>query len=281
MLYFKTLKNITPDVLLEVFNASFADYIVPLQLNRDQLERKLLGDAVDPDLSVGAFEGENMVGFILHGVNMLNGAPAVYNAGTGVLPAFRGRRATGDMYRFILPALKARGIVTALLEVIETNLPAIKSYKAVGYTIRRELLCFKGVPQLTEKNPGVVVQEIINPDWSRLQTFRDWEPSWQNSVTALQNIGSAQPTIGIYEKEQVVAYANYNPQNNRIAQIAVDKVYRGKGLARELFRYIYEAQPVPCSIINVDAGATGTVGFLKSIGLEHYITQYEMELKLD
>jgi ribosomal protein S18 acetylase RimI-like enzyme len=281
MLHFRTLKDIAPDTLLEVFNASFADYIVPLQLTRDQLERKLLGDAVDPDVSAGAFEGDDMVGFILHGVNMVNGVPAVYNAGTGVKPAFRGQQATGGMYRFILPELKARGIAMALLEVIDSNIPAIKSYKAVGYTIRRELLCFKGMPQLPERKPGVVVKELQAPDWACLQTFRDWEPSWQNADTALQNMGKAHPTIGIYENERVVAYANYNPQNNRIAQIAVDRSFRGKGLATELFRYIYQAQQMPCSIINVDAGAGETIRFLKSIGLEHYITQYEMELKLD
>lgn len=280
MLHFRTLKDITPDTLLEVFNASFADYIVPLQLTRDQLERKLLGDAVDPGLSVGAFEGDDMIGFILHGVNMLNGEPAVYNAGTGVKPAFRGQQATGGMYRFILPELKARGIAMALLEVIDSNLPAIRSYKAVGYTVRRELLCFKGSPQLPEKNPGVVVKEIEAPDWAYLQTFWDWAPTWQNSITALHNIGKAQPTIGIYENGRVIAYANYNPQNNRIAQIAVDKTFRGRGLAKELFRYIYQAQEMPCSIINVDAGAAATIGFLRSVGLEHYITQYEMEMKL-
>ncbi len=280
MLQFKSLKNCSIDDLLDVFNASFADYLVPLQLSREQLERKLTGDSVDLELSVGAFDGGTLAGFILHGINTFNDTLAVYNAGTGVRPAYRGQRATAAMYRFILPRLKEQDISKAVLEVIDKNIPAIQSYKGVGYSIHRELLCFRGVPQWKEKENDADIKIIEEPDWDDLQRFWDWVPSWQNSVTALRNIGAAQPTIGICDKGRVVAYANYNPQNNRIAQFAVDKAYRGKGLASQLFRHICPGTADSCTLINVPADATGTLAFLHAGGLTPFISQYEMVMDL-
>lgn len=280
MLHFKSLKYSSVDALLDVFNASFSDYLVPLQLNREQLERKIAGDSVDLELSVGAFDGDELAGFILHGINTFNGDLAVYNAGTGVRPAYRGQRATAGMYQFILPELRARGVSTAVLEVIDKNIPAIKSYKAVGYTLHRELLCFRGMPQLKAGGDNKIIRVIENPDWDYLQTFWEWAPSWQNSVTALCNIGPVHPTIGIYEGDKVVAYANYNPQNNRIAQFAVDKHYRGKGLASQLFGYICAEAGSVCTLINIPADAIATTAFLHAIGLEPFITQYEMTMGL-
>lgn len=280
MLHFKNLKNSSVAILLDVFNASFADYLVPLQLNHKQLEHKLAGDSVDLELSVGAFSGTELVGFILHGINNYKNTLAVYNAGTGVRPAFRGQKLTAAMYQFILPELKARGITTAVLEVIDKNIPAIKSYEAVGYSVQRELLCFRGVPEQKKLEHTAFVELIDKPDWELLQTFWDWEPSWQNAVTALRNIGSAHRTIGIYEANRVVAYANYNPQNNRIAQFAVDKAYRGRGLAAQLFQYICIEPGSSCTLINIDAGADATREFLQALGLQPFITQYEMTMNL-
>lgn len=280
MLHFKNLKDSSVAILLDVFNASFADYLVPLQLTPEQLEHKLAGDSVDLELSVGAFSGTELVGFILHGINNYKDTLAVYNAGTGVRPAFRGQRVTAAMYQFILPELQARGITTAVLEVIDKNIPAIKSYEAVGYSVQRELLCFRGVPEQKGHMPPATIRLIDKPDWDLLQTFWDWEPSWQNAIPALRNIGPVHPTIGIYDEDRLIAYANYNPQNNRIAQFAVDKAYRGKGLAGQLFRHICKGPGSACTLINIDARADKTRDFLQAMGLQPFITQYEMTMNL-
>ncbi|MNV27596.1 Acetyltransferase (GNAT) family protein [compost metagenome] len=183
------------------------------------------------------------------------------------------------MYEFILPLFKTAGIQHCYLEVLDQNIPAIKSYKSVGFTAERELVCFKGIPRILESPDAYTITELKKIDWKQLTSFWDWQPSWQNSVTALENIGTGNRSIGIYTEDRLLAYANYNPQNNRISQFAVDKEYRKQGLGSALFQYLFKENEVEISLINIDATAAGTISFLKSIGLTPFVNQLEMKKK--
>lgn len=278
-LHYGNLEPVAIDKLTSVFNAAFADYFVPLHLSAAQLQQKMANDSIDPGLSVGAFDGEELVGFILQGTDTVEGIFTVYNGGTGVLPAYRGQGITQAMYRFVLPELKRRGVRKALLEVIDRNEAALKSYKATGYSVDREFLCFRGQPQLTKQKHDCTIQEVDQPDWSYLQTFWDWMPSWQNGITALLNAGKASRITGVYEGDRLVAYAAYN-QQNRIAQFAVDKAYRRRGLGRLLLGHISDGGTRPVLVVNIPADATPTVAFLESLGLEMFVAQYEMVMPI-
>lgn len=279
MLQFKNLENISVDILLETFNESFSDYLVKLQLTKEQLERKLISDSIDLSLSAGVYESEKLIGFILHGIALVNGEKAAYNAGTGVIPSKRGRQLTKLMYQFILPSLEAAGVKNCYLEVLEQNIPAIKSYESVGYTLERTLICFRGIPQIQDDSKQYPVLVLKEMDWDKWASFWDWQPSWQNATTALKNIGSGNNSIGIQLDGELVAYASYNPQNNRISQFAVAKDYRNQGLGTALFQYIFNESQAEISLINVDATATETISFLKSIGLVAFVNQQEMKKK--
>ncbi|WP_342331517.1 GNAT family N-acetyltransferase [Pedobacter sp. FW305-3-2-15-E-R2A2] len=281
MLQFKNLENISLEVLLETFNESFSDYFVRLQLTKEQLERKLVSDSIDLSLSAGVFESERLIGFILHGIALVNGEKAAYNAGTGVIPSKRGQQLTKLIYRFILPSLEAAGVKNCYLEVLEQNIQAIKSYESTGYKIHRTLICFKGIPQIQEDSKSYPVLALKEMDWDTWASFWDWQPTWQNATTALKNIGSGNNSIGIHLDEKLVAYASYNPQNNRISQFAVAKDYRKQGLGSALFQHIYNENKAELSLVNVDAAATDTLSFLKSIGLTAFVNQYEMKKKMD
>lgn len=281
MLEFSNLKNISTAVLLQTFNTSFSDYLVKMQLTREQLERKLVTDAIDLNLSAGAYEDGRLIGFILHGINELGDKKIAYNAGTGVIPSKRGTNLTKAMYQYILPLLEKEGITRCILEVLEKNFPALKAYSAVGYELKRELVCFKGIPKITKTNKKALdIREIKQADWTTLSTFWDWQPSWQNSITAIQHSGEHSKMIGIYLKNKLVAYISYNPLNNRIAQFAVDKSHRRAGYGKALFHYVFRKNKTEIAVINVDIESSTTITFLGSIGLFPYIYQYEMEKKL-
>jgi ribosomal protein S18 acetylase RimI-like enzyme len=166
------------------------------------------------------------------------------------------------------------------LEVITGNQPAIKTYQDIGFQITRELDCYKGAVYTGEIANDYQIQALENYDWELMQSYWDWSPSWQNSMTAMKNLAHSNASFGIYADQHLLGYLIYNPLSKRVQQFAVHKSHRGKGVGRHLFHHIAQKFGKDISIINVEHGAAETGRFLKSIGLEIYVKQYEMEYRM-
>ncbi|MGB1205298.1 MAG: hypothetical protein ACPG5B_06625 [Chitinophagales bacterium] len=69
----KTLAGVHTKAITAVFNLSFSDYFIPFSLTEQQMADKMKADKTDLNLSVGAFENDNLIGFILHGKDRING----------------------------------------------------------------------------------------------------------------------------------------------------------------------------------------------------------------
>ncbi|KQS47562.1 hypothetical protein ASG38_08960 [Flavobacterium sp. Leaf359] len=281
MMQFQTLEKSSTEEILEVFNSSFSDYIVPFRLTLPQLEGKITNDSVRMELSVGAFEAGKLVGFILHGYDKINGKTVVYNAGTGIIPEKRGNGLTAQLYEYILPFLKAENTDIVRLEVLTENIPALKTYEKTGFKIVRNLDCYKTLLQIEGQDKDYDIRELKSFDWQNMRLFWDWEPSWQNSITAVENLKETNHAVGIFEEEQLLGYLIYNPAAKRVQQFAVKKEFRRKGLAGQLFSYIASNFGNEIALINIDGNSKETAAFLESMGFEKFISQYEMELKLD
>lgn len=280
MTILKTLENIPTEKILEVFNLSFSDYLVPFCLTKEQLEDKIKSDSIKLEFSVGAFEDDQLIAFILHGYDTIDNLKIVYNAGTGVIPAKRGNKLTAKLYEFVLPILHENDIDKLLLEVITTNEPAIRTYKNIGFKIIRELNCYKGTLNVTNTNSDFEVLELETYDWQELQSFWDLKPSWQNSVTAVEKLKKSNISIGIYDSRKLLGYTIFNPEIKRIHQLSVDKKYRRKGIGRQLLAHIATNYGKDISAINIDNTSAEILKFMADIGMDIYIKQYEMELHL-
>ena len=175
----KTLSGVSHEDILSVFNTAFSDYLVPLQLTPEQLATKMKADGTELSLSCGVFEHEQLVAFILHGMDTIKGEKVAYNGGTGVIPGKRGMRLTTKMYEFILPVLVNKGIKRIVLEVITNNVPALKTYQGVGFKTNRELLCYKGDKlDYLQKGPAML-KPLENDHRESLESFGEVTPSWQ------------------------------------------------------------------------------------------------------
>lgn len=276
-----TLIGINTKDILNVFNESFSDYFIPFQLTEEQLNSKMLADKVHLNLSVGVFEDKKLIAFILHGFDKINNEKIVYNGGTGVIPKKRGLGLTKQMYNFILPVLKEKGINKLFLEVISKNIPAIKSYKKSGYKIERELNCYKGEIVISNLNNNLEIYKLQDYDWILMQSFWDITPTWQNSNNVVDQLKKTNISLGAYIKNQLVGYIIYNPNNKRLQQIAIDKNYRQRKIASTLMSKLIEDYGPTCSIINVDKSSKSVDAFLQKTGFEINLEQLEMKLPLD
>src|SRR5690606_32819192 len=149
-----------------------------------------------------------------------------YNAGTGVIPNKRGNNLTVRLHDYALPIFQQNNIHKVLLEVISTNDPAIKNYKKIGFNTIRHLNCYKGLIEPFQNNNSYECRPLEVYDWEKLCSFWDINPTWQNSISAVELLKSTNISIGIYENEQLVGYAIFNPNAKKIHQLAVDKEHR-------------------------------------------------------
>jgi len=276
---FRTLEHIDTGQLAAAFTEAFSDYIVPMQIDRAQLDRKIVQDRIDLSLSAGAFNGERLVAFILHGIDTENGEKTAYNGGTGVIPSMRGQQLTTGLYHFILPRLKAAGVTNVLLEVITGNTRALKVYESIGFRTLRTLSCYKGnVPAFT--GDSAHLRPLETPDWPAFTAFWETQPSWQYNRQAVTVLQKQLALWGAFTGNTLCGYIIFDPGTNRIVQVAVDKAHRRQGLGMQLVTFSAGNTGRTIAAINVDAGCTAAARLLQKAGLQPYIQQYEMKLNL-
>lgn len=275
---FQTLENLTIQELNNLFNAAFADYVVKIEMTPEKLQDKFESEDVSLEHSVGIFSDGKPVGFIFHAVRNSAAGKMAYNAGTGVIPKFRGKNATVLMYEFILPKLAKSGVKEVVLEVIDKNIPAIKSYKKVGFTILYELECYNGFPGIS-KPKGPFIEEELAENFAPPEHFWNWQPTWQNATQTVIQSGHYK-TWSIFQDNTPIAYLTGSQESGRIAQFAVDPDQRWKGLGTSLFCHFAGLSSNTPMVINVADKTGQTQDFLKAIGMKLFLKQYKMKLKL-
>jgi ribosomal protein S18 acetylase RimI-like enzyme len=273
---FQSLSSVSLAELTQTFNEAFSDYFVPLRLTEEAMAVKLRSESIDLRYSIGAFDGEELKGFILHGVDTWSGRRAVYNAGTGVVPAYRGKSLTRQLYSAIVPELKKEGMVHHQLEVIEQNAPAIRVYEKVGFTRVRTLSCFRGLVA-GEEAPGLSFSEVADPNFEAYRYFWNFTPTWQNDIPAVQLALDAHKVIELRADSELVAYAVYAPASGRVKQYGVHPEHRRKGYGRQLFGYLCQAAGgKEVTLINVDDSDTASHEFFEAIGFQRFLGLWEM-----
>ena len=270
--------------LHQTFLEAFADYVVPIQLDAEQFKAKLKREAVDPAFCVAAYHGSKIVGFILTGLGEWQGAPTAYNAGTGVLPAYRGQQLTQKLYTFMLSKLRESGVENCLLEVIKGNEAAIKSYQHVGLQTTRTLDCFRTKKEellLNVEAPvGIVITNVSKPDWELYQSFWDITPTWQNSVAAVKRSTGENMVLEAKDQtENVCGYTVVYPKSGAIAQLAVARNHRNEGIGTALLREAVKFTQAPSLMcINIDTAGTGVISYLNQRYFKPILQQYEMQM---
>jgi len=109
---------------------AFSDYQLDMSyMTRERSWLRNEKSGVRYDCSVGAYDGDRMVGFTFVGLDDWFGEKAAFDAGTGIVPDYRGQGIAKGMFEHILPRLKSRSISRFLLEVLQPNKAAIRAYE--------------------------------------------------------------------------------------------------------------------------------------------------------
>lgn len=146
MFDYKFLNKMSNETLHKVFLSAFSDYQVKMDLPIWKFKLMLKRRGYVPELSIGAFKGEMLVGFVLNGLRSWNGKPTVYDLGTGVIGEYRKQGVTNGMLLNMKEVLKQRQVKQYLLEVIKSNTSE--------------------------------VEHVNRMDWGQLTDFWDCKSSW-------------------------------------------------------------------------------------------------------
>lgn len=266
--------------LYDAFIEAYSDYVVSFALTETQFRNHIILNAVDLQRTVGCIESDKLIGFSLNGFGHWDGRSTAYDAGTGVLPAFRRQGISEAMFDLMLPAFKENGVEQFLLEVVTTNTGAVKLYKKLDFRAVRELAllqCDGGI-KASEPPHGVEIRDIGEPDWDLLTSFWDGNPSWQNSVDAIRRTNKLKRIMGAFFDNVCVGYVVFSSKFGRVAQFAVDKAHRGRGIGTALVRAMQAetADGFSMQVINIDKSLTDAMNFFKNRGFYERLGQHEM-----
>lgn len=269
------------ETLYQTFLDAFSDYVFPFALTETQFRNHIRLNGVDLGQTVGCYYGERLVGFSLNGFGEWEGRSTVYDAGTGVIPAVRRQGVSEAMFEMMMPHFRREGIEQCLLEVISSNAGAIRLYEKLGFAPVRELAlmqCDRGVKAAVSRPHDVDVSELGEPEWELLEGFWDGRPSWQNSTDAIRRSSNLKRIFGAFLGGQCVGYTVFSSNFGRVAQIAVDRAYRNRGIGTLLLQKMNEitAPGYSLQVINIDKSLETAVRFFHNRGFYERLSQHEM-----
>jgi GNAT superfamily N-acetyltransferase len=268
----KNLENIAFEKIIESFLLAFKNYYVEMPTDTGYYQERWKYANVDLKRSYGMFDDERLVGFIINAIGSRDSVLTAFNAGTGVIPEYRGKGIVRQIYKHALPELKSDGIRKCLLEVITENKFAVRAYERIGFKKTRFLKCYNGELKLPDRAIQLIEKQLGAIDDKVLPGQNYY--SWENHIKAIKN----NPDYKYYELEKnnkPVSGFIINEKNGYVAQFEVFE--KGSSVWNDLFFGIQTISK-QIKINNVDSRLLEKVELLDSLGLKNTIDQYEMEM---
>jgi ribosomal protein S18 acetylase RimI-like enzyme len=262
-LIIRNLEGVSFETMTATFNDAFSDYNIPAKYTVEYLTNLVARRGYRPELSVGAFDGDRLVGFIFNGLD----GDAAYNSGTGVVISHRRRGIARQIMEHAIRTLPAKRYI---LEVIETNERAAALYRELGFIETRKLQCW--TYSAAEKTR---ITEIANADLDEIASWCDIAPSWQNSVAAIRRGREPYVVLGNEEGAAIVFTSNGD-----VPILAVKPSARRRGLGSRLLAAAATRANAPLRILNIDDRAHDIAAFLDHCGAKRTVRQLEMEIAL-
>ena len=278
-----TLSTVDRKQVYRAFMEAFADYQMDASgTTEERLLLRLGKNGVDFDASVGAYDGERLVGFTMIGIDKWGGERVAFDAGTGIIPEFRKQGLAKAMFDHALPGLRERAVTRFVLEVLQENEPAIKAYTKSGFEVSREFRSFAGdLAQLRERPASGewTIQGVSHPEIEPLESEVDWNPSFENRLSIPRQSQDLIRHYGAFEGRRCIGAISYIPSLHWVQMLVVAKSHRRKGVGTALLQHLAATLPDEATrlpIINVDRSDTGMEAFFESHGFVYLIDQYEM-----
>ncbi|MEQ8583981.1 MAG: GNAT family N-acetyltransferase [Marinoscillum sp.] len=266
--------------LHQAFIGAFSEYFVTFQPPLEQFRNRIFNKLhLLPSLSLMAWHKDEMVGFMLHTVNVYQGKVTAYNGGTGVIPSHQRSHIATQLYEILLGRMRDQGTITrVLLEVVEQNTKAARFYESLGFQFTRVLRCFSLQGELPKISPDIEVKksDLLKTEYL---THLSFQPSFLDSTSQLPHNLANEIILEARIGESLAGHLVFQPQNGRISRVAVHKDFRQQGVASALIQNALMRSGDPkLTVMNIPEDEHPTIEALKAMGFHNELNQFELEL---
>jgi len=259
------------NTIMVCFLSAFENYFVEMPTDYNFYKKRWKAAKVDFNLSYGMFDGDQLVGFIIHAIDERHGERIAFNTGTGVIPEYRGKKIVKSIYEYAIPDLISNGIIKSVLEVIIENEKAVKAYESVGFTICKTFKCFAGELITGESQLEVKQIQFREVPWEQMPNQDKY--SWDFHYRCLK--GGNSSYYHVYNENKVESFFAINTENGTINQL---EVLTNQNQNWERLFQAVQSISKQVRIINVDDRLGHKLSAIENAGLKNTVNQYEMEL---
>ena len=256
--------------LATLFTRGFEDYVVPVQVTADALAARVRAESVDLAASyVVARAGEPVALALM--------ARRGWTSRLAAMGVVRGARRTGAGWfavGHLLDQARARGDRRVVLEVIETNAPAVRLYERAGFAATRRLVGFRA----ERVAPAEVALAPCDPAELGRQLARlgGADLPWQLAPATLSQV--APPALGFSLHDAAFALVtSVSDRSLGLGALLTLPPHRGRGLARQMLAGLASRYPGRAITVTSIVPEGLVDAFCTRVGLERAaLTQLEM-----
>lgn len=271
------------DLAYKAFSVGFSDYIVKLDLPKEQFIANFFGpEGNDLEYSFVAIHENEAVGVILGGIKVYENIKTMRCGTLAISPNYRGKGVSQKLFDLHKEEAEKQGCKQLFLEVIVGNDRAINFYKKLGYEKIYDISYFskKDLSDFTQLNPTPEsnINRIEFDSFSQIVNKWNYHINWQNDVEFLEKA----PNVSYFEARvgnEIVGAAAILP-SGKISFLFVDKNYRNQKIATKLLLTAHSQ--VDCKAFSTGFPNNSNLeGFLTTLGFnKEKLAQYEMYMRL-
>lgn len=257
--------------LADLLNAGYENYAIPVAFDAAAIGRRIIAEHIDLGASHVLVSGEEPCGVML----VARRGATSRLAALGIALSRRGQGLGRQAVALAQAEAAARGDSLMTLEVITTNLAALRTYAACGFTVTRQLVGYECAP-VTPAPLGdeyeLCSAEAVLPLLSRAMPAG---LSWQIAPAALA--GVLAPASGLRRRDgRAAALFDASGPAPRLLSFGVAPEAQRKGLGSALLGALVQTSPGPWRISAL-VPETLVDGFLTGRGWQRSaLAQFEM-----
>ncbi|MBA1158211.1 GNAT family N-acetyltransferase [Microvirga mediterraneensis] len=268
----------TTSALAEIMTACFEGYVVAQTINGEMFNARFRRETLDLHASRVFVEGECPVALIL----VARRGWTARIAAMGIVPSHRARGLGRIALSEVVDNLRSLGDRRVLLEVIDTNEPAVRLYRSLGFESSRRLIGYRrpaaaeassAMAHLVDIDPLLIARKLAEEGPADLPWFMAPE-----TLSAM-----AAPARGLSLEGAAFALVEPAPQpaSLTLRTLFVNRDARRRGLGRAMISALSATYPKHDLLVTANMPEELALDFMARMGFDRTpIGQFEMYLEI-